>query len=611
MVFIQHQVSLRTGETLQAKLKFEQLAREHGVMVKSYHADNSPFGNADFVRSIEDNGQAIKLSGMGAHHQKGVAERTVKTISSWARTMLLHATIHWPEQNHLNLWPYAFEHAIFLWNNLPGRTSGVAPLDLFTGVSLSSFDHLQRSHVWGCPAYVLDPKLQDGKKLPKWQARARRGQYLGVSPDHSSTICRILNLRSGFISPQYHVIYDDLFSTVPNAESGGTLEPALDGSCWRKLIATGYESLLPDDDDEPLPDLHPDWLTDAELRARHRDHRPARLDPSPPLLVPSPSVPPSVAGGTLEPPLPPSQQQPRPNRSTSTVPEGANTNPTPEGDDGAMEIVFVDDPEPGSPNATEDPNEGDPDEDNDPHDLFHPPDPDQYGHGKRRQKPNRHLFDERLWTTYSRFQRGSSHPKQKVHRKQLNAQFLQSLKWNTAIDAIRSVDQRNMENILLQNMDPCYGTVEEMQPFALATKADAADNPTWEQAMNGPDSAGYWEACKKELHTLADKKNAWDGVERQPWMNILPSTWAFRCKRYPDGSVHKLKARFCARGDKQVEGIDYFDTFAPVIIWTTVRLMLILTLILNLSTCQVDYTAAFVHSPIDHDPNWENMSQQE
>ena len=91
----------------------------------------------------------------------------------------------------------------------------------------------------------------------------------------------------------------------------------------------------------------------------------------------------------------------------------------------------------------------------------------------------------------------------------------------------------------------------------------------------------------------------------------VPSTWAFRCKRYPDGSVRKLKARFCARGDKQVEGIDYFDTFAPVINWTTVRLMLILTLILNFSTCQVDYTAAFVHSPIDCDPNWENMSQQE
>ena len=216
-----------------------------------------------------------------------------------------------------------------------------------------------------------------------------------------------------------------------------------------------------------------------------------------------------------------------------------------------MEIVFVDDPEPGSPNATEDNNEGDPNEHNDLNDLFHLPDPDQYGRGKRRKKPNRHLFDERLWTTYSRFHRGSSHPKQKVQREQLNAQFLQSLKWNTAIDAIKSVDQRKMENILLQHMDPFDRTVEEMHPFVLATKADAADNPTWEQAMNGPDSAGYWEACKKELHTLPDKKiMGWDVVGRQPGMNILPSTWAFRCKRYPDGSVCKLKDRFCARVDK-------------------------------------------------------------
>ena len=616
MVFIQHQVSLRTGETLQAKHKFEQLAREHGVTIKSYHADNSTFGNADFVCSIEDNGQAIKFSGIGAHHQNGVKERTIKTISSWAHTILLHATIHWPEQNRLTLWPYAFEHAVFLWNNLPGRTSGVAPLELFTGVSLASFDHLQRSHVWGCPAYVLDPKLQDGKKLPKWQARARQGQYLGVSPDHSSTIGHILNLRSGFISPQYHVIYDDLFSTVPNAESGGMLEPALDGPFWRKLIATGYESLLPDDDDDPLPDLYPDWLTDAEIRARQRDHHPARLHPSPPLPVPFPSVPPSVAGGTLGPPSQPSQQQPRPNRSVSTAPEGATPNPPPEGADDDMEIVFMDDPEDGPPeagshNATDNNHENDPNVDNDSHDLFGLPDPEQYGRGKWHKKLNRHLFDKRLWTTYSHFQQGSSHPKRKVQREQLNAQFLQSLKWNTALDTIRSVDQRNMENILLQHTNPYDGTVEEMHPFALATKADAADNPTWEQAMNGPDSAGYWEACKKELHTLADKKNAWDVVKCQPWMNILPSTWAFRCKMYPDGSVCKLKARFCARGDKQVKGIDYFDTFAPVINWTTVRLMLILALILNLSTCQVDYVAAFVHSPIDRDPNWENMSQQE
>ena len=47
-----------------------------------------------------------------------------------------------------------------------------------------------------------------------------------------------------------------------------------------------------------------------------------------------------------------------------------------------------------------------------------------------------------------------------------------------------------------------------MHPFALATKVDATDNPNLNQVMNGPDSAGYWEACKKEQDTLVDKKHA-------------------------------------------------------------------------------------------------------
>lgn len=81
-------------------------------------------------------------------------------------------------------------------------------------------------------------------------------------------------------------------------------------------------------------------------------------------------------------------------------------------------------------------------------------------------------------------------------------------------------------------------------------------------------------------------------------MNVLPSVWAFKCKRFPDGLVRKLKARFCVRGDCQIDGVDVFDTFAPVVSWTTVRLLLILSVVLGLSTAQVDYTAAFVQAPL-------------
>jgi Reverse transcriptase (RNA-dependent DNA polymerase) len=75
--------------------------------------------------------------------------------------------------------------------------------------------------------------------------------------------------------------------------------------------------------------------------------------------------------------------------------------------------------------------------------------------------------------------------------------------------------------------------------------------------------------------------------------------------------VHKLKARFCAQGDKQLEGINYFETFSQVANWQAIFIMLILSIIHGLATVQVDYIAAFLHAEIDRDTNWSQMSAQE
>jgi hypothetical protein len=81
-------------------------------------------------------------------------------------------------------------------------------------------------------------------------------------------------------------------------------------------------------------------------------------------------------------------------------------------------------------------------------------------------------------------------------------------------------------------------------------------------------------------------------------MNVLPSTWAFKIKRYPDGQVKKFKARFCARGDRQKEGIDYFETRAPVVQWLTVRIVMILAIKIQLISVQCNITAAFIHAKV-------------
>ena len=110
--------------------------------------------------------------------------------------------------------------------------------------------------------------------------------------------------------------------------------------------------------------------------------------------------------------------------------------------------------------------------------------------------------------------------------------------------------------------------------------------------MNGPFADQFHEATELEIQTL-ETLGAWIRVKRTSTVNVITSTWVFEIKRYPNGLLRKLKAHFCVRGDMQIEGVDYFDTFAPVVQWTTVRSLLIIAMQLKLKTAQVDYTAAF------------------
>jgi hypothetical protein len=68
--------------------------------------------------------------------------------------------------------------------------------------------------VWGYPVYVLDPKLQGGKKIPKWNHRAQQGQFLGFSDAYFLLVATVCCLTTSFVSPQFHVVFDDHFHTV-------------------------------------------------------------------------------------------------------------------------------------------------------------------------------------------------------------------------------------------------------------------------------------------------------------------------------------------------------------------------------------------------------------
>eukprot|EP00957_Ditylum_brightwellii_P107398 8195119-Ditylum_brightwellii.AAC.1 len=72
-------------------------------------------------------------------------------------------------------------------------------------------------HSWGYRVFVLDSKLQSSQGIgtAKLDTRACAGVYLGHSLVHAGNITLVLNLQTRHMSPQYHWIFDDEFTTVP------------------------------------------------------------------------------------------------------------------------------------------------------------------------------------------------------------------------------------------------------------------------------------------------------------------------------------------------------------------------------------------------------------
>ena len=118
--------------------------------------------------------------------------------------------------------------------------------------------------------------------------------------------------------------------------------------------------------------------------------------------------------------------------------------------------------------------------------------------------------------------------------------------------------------------------------------------------MSGEYKHEFETAMETELSELKNL-NTFQPVLRSslpPDTSVLKSTWVFKIKRLPSRIIRKFKARLCVRGDLQRHGIDYWDTYAPVVSWTTVRLVLILCQVHGLQSRQVDYVNAYCQAAL-------------
>jgi hypothetical protein len=155
--------------------------------------------------------------------------------------MLLHTIEKWPDTVMLDLWPFALRMAADIHNATPGP-SGLSPEEIFTQQKLRS-DRLSDFHTFGCIVYKLEPSLQQGHMIPKWLPRSRQAIYLGHSSRHAQTVSIVLNINTGMCSPQYHVVFDDYFTTTQSHITNQLLQE------WDTLFQHNHVNVLNGEDE--------------------------------------------------------------------------------------------------------------------------------------------------------------------------------------------------------------------------------------------------------------------------------------------------------------------------------------------------------------------------
>ena len=125
-------------------------------------------------------GQTISFCGVNAHHQNGLAEKAIRDLQEQGWKSLLHAKARWSQAIHTSLWPYALRMACYVSNMIPiSPGSTKSRLEKFARVQV------KHTHTFGCPVFALQSAVAAGKSIPKCDARARMGVYVGPSPRHA------------------------------------------------------------------------------------------------------------------------------------------------------------------------------------------------------------------------------------------------------------------------------------------------------------------------------------------------------------------------------------------------------------------------------------------
>ena len=105
---------------------------------------------------------------------------------------------------------------------------------------------------------------------------------------------------------------------------------------------------------------------------------------------------------------------------------------------------------------------------------------------------------------------------------------------------------------------------------------------------------------KDELVSM-DRNQVWDIVELPSGKRPIGCKWIYKTKLNPDGSIEQYKSRLVEKGFTQREGIDYYETYAPISSKDSLRIVMALVAHFDLELHQMDVKTAFLNGELNEE----------